>query len=319
MYICARLILRRKPTALLRKDTTMTRFENKLCPVCRTRFNDKADIVVCPECGTPHHRACYCKKNECALNSLHASGWQWNGRLPDEEPASTEIDSGSLDVERTESDAHHAEYPSGTPYANEERMFDELGDENPFKELFSSLNDKEIGEDGVSMHELVAYSATSVYHYGKSFKIFRDRRDGKKHRISFNFCSGLLAPVFQFYRKMNIFGILVTLIQLAPQMIIASVSDQFIRANSVPLSVLFDVVRIALMLILCIFGDYIYYKHCVKSIVKFRKCYDGDTLSDEYYMALYESGKPTLAGALIGALAAAFLQTCILVFAGRAV
>ena len=298
----------------------MTRFENKLCPVCRTRFNDKADVVVCPVCGTPHHRSCYCVKNECALESMHASGWKWNGRLPDEEPPAAETVGSDSDnaAAQPETDPHHAEYPSGTPYREEERMFDEMGEDNPFKELFSSLGDKEIGEDGVSMHELVAYSATSVYHYGRSFRIFRDRKGGKKRRISFNFCSGLLAPVFQFYRRMNLFGALVLLIQLAPQMVAATASEQFIKANSVPLSVLFDVVRVALLVVLCIFGDYIYYRHCVKSIVRFRKCYDGDTLSDEYFMALYESGKPTFAGAAVGALAAAFLQTCIYVFAGRA-
>ena len=51
------------------------------------------------------------------------------------------------------------------------------------------------------------------------------------------------------------------------------------------------------------FSDYIYYRHCISRIKKFRKGYDGDTKSDDYYLALYEVGKPTLMGAAIGCLA----------------
>ena len=29
------------------------------CSVCRKPFAAGDDIVVCPECGTPYHRACY--------------------------------------------------------------------------------------------------------------------------------------------------------------------------------------------------------------------------------------------------------------------
>ncbi len=36
------------------------------CPVCHEQFQDGEDIVVCPECGTPHHRACYEENGACA-------------------------------------------------------------------------------------------------------------------------------------------------------------------------------------------------------------------------------------------------------------
>ena len=35
------------------------RFENQVCPVCEEKFKENDEIVVCPECGTPHHRDCY--------------------------------------------------------------------------------------------------------------------------------------------------------------------------------------------------------------------------------------------------------------------
>lgn len=295
----------------------MTRFENKLCPVCRSRFNDKADIVVCPVCGTPHHRVCYSINNKCALEELHADGWNWNGMLPDEEAerasASNTSEVFSAEIDPPPVDPHHAEYPSGTPYEEEQRLFEEqLGDDNPFKELFQTLGDKEIGEDGVSMHELVAYSATGVYHYGKAFNAFRGTMDGKKHKVSVNFCSGLFAPVFQFYRRMNVFGVFALILLLIPSLVVAVVPQQTLEAGGYPLMYTLEFARVAIMILLCVFGDYIYYRHCVRNIIKFRKGYDGDTKSDEYFMALFDLGKPTFAGGLIGCLAASFGQACLI-------
>ena len=97
----------------------MSRFENKLCPACRSRFNEKADVVVCPVCGTPHHRICYLTNNKCALQDIHESGWTWDGMLPDEEPEQVKPEELSAvitnAVDPPETDPHHAEYPSGTP------------------------------------------------------------------------------------------------------------------------------------------------------------------------------------------------------------
>ena len=294
----------------------MTRFENKLCPVCRSRFNDRADIVVCPVCGTPHHRVCYSINNKCALEELHADGWNWNGMLPDQEAEAPQEQNQSAVVtaaiEPQPDDPHHAEYPSGVPYEEEKRMFEEqFGDDNPFAELFRTMNDKEIGADGVSMHELVAYSATSVYHYGKAFNMFRGKVDGKKHKVALNFCSGLFAPVFQFYRKMNVFGVITLLIMLVPSLIAALMPQQTPETTAYMILYMLDFLRVALMILLCLFSDYIYYRHCIKSIVRIRKSYDGDTKSDDYFMALYQHGKPTFAGGVIGCLALSFGYACI--------
>lgn len=303
----------------------MNRFENKLCPLCRSRFNDKADVVVCPICGTPHHRACYNINGACALEELHAKGWTWNGKLPDEEdeteqPQTDAAVTASLDAAP---DAHHAEYPSGTPnssntpYERERKMFeDQFGDDDPFKEMFGSFANKEIGEDGVSMHELVTYSATSVYHYGRAFSMFRGTADGKKHIASFNFSSGIFAPVFQFYRRMNFFGIITLVLVLLPSIVVALTPEATLQSGGTALLYVLEFASLAVKMLLCIFGDYIYYRHCVKSILRFRKSYDGDTKSDEYFVSLYESGKPTFVGGAIGCLALTFAQVCVLVFSG---
>lgn len=300
----------------------MSRFENKLCPVCRSRFNDKAEVVVCPVCGTPHHRACYNINGKCALEELHEKGWSWNGKLPDEvgetEPALAGENIGE------QFDEHHAEYPSGVPNGSSEnligREFDIpeglFGMEDPFAEIRGSFSDKEIGEDGVSMHELITYASTSIYHYGSAFRRFRGHTDGKKRFTSFNFSSGIFAPVFQFYRRMNFIGVITLILLLIPSVIYVTLPEQVIQANGMKILYLLEFAALIFKVLLCVFGDYIYYRHCIRSIVRFRKNYDGDTKSDEYFMSLFESGRPTFAGGALGCLALTFAQACIMAFAG---
>lgn len=300
----------------------MSRFENKLCPVCRSRFNDKADVVVCPVCGTPHHRTCYNINGACALEELHDKGWNWEGKLPDEvnetKPQLVGADVGA------QFDEHHAEYPGGTPrvtsdtaFERERRMFEErFGDDDPFGEIFENFSDKEIGEDGVSMHELITYASTSIYHYGSAFRRFRGSADGKKRFTSFNFSSGIFAPVFQFYRRMNFIGVITLILVLVPSVIYVMLPEQVIQDNGMRILYLLEFAALIFKVLLCVFGDYIYYRHCIRSIVRFRKNYDGDTKSDEYFMSLFESGRPTFAGGALGCLALAFAQACIMAFAG---
>lgn len=306
----------------------MTRFENKLCPACRIRFVKNADVVVCPTCGTPHHRACYSIKGKCALEELHAEGWSWNGLLPDEVKEREEMLKSTglplIEPNKALDELRREEVPAKTPaapppYEEEQRMFEEeLGDDNPFADLFKKFSDKEIGEDGVSMHELVAFSATSVYHYGRAFDAFRQKSgaSGKKRVISLNLSSGLFAPMFQVYRKMHLFGIVSLLLLLAPSIVAALVPESVAVGIENELMVLFQLANIIIRIILCMFGDYVYYRHCVSRIKRFRESYDGDTRSEDYYFALYEYGKPSVAGAAIGCLALMFGYATVLYFVG---
>lgn len=52
-------------------------FYKAKCPVCGEDFKEGDDIVVCPTCGTPHHRTCYKNLGHCANEALHATGEQW--------------------------------------------------------------------------------------------------------------------------------------------------------------------------------------------------------------------------------------------------
>ncbi|MBR2636754.1 MAG: DUF2628 domain-containing protein [Oscillospiraceae bacterium] len=63
----------------------MNKYLNAACPVCNQPFHENEDIVVCPECGTPHHRACYHSIGHCVLQDRHGTGYVWEETPPKKE------------------------------------------------------------------------------------------------------------------------------------------------------------------------------------------------------------------------------------------
>lgn len=47
------------------------------CPVCKKPLKDGDDIVTCPSCGAPYHRACYQQAGHCLFEDKHASGFEY--------------------------------------------------------------------------------------------------------------------------------------------------------------------------------------------------------------------------------------------------
>lgn len=48
-------------------------FKKFICPVCNNAFKDGDDVVVCPDCGTPHHRECWKITGKCFNENLHGT------------------------------------------------------------------------------------------------------------------------------------------------------------------------------------------------------------------------------------------------------
>lgn len=41
-------------------------YKGKTCPYCQAPFKDEADVVLCKDCGMPHHRGCWAENgNKC--------------------------------------------------------------------------------------------------------------------------------------------------------------------------------------------------------------------------------------------------------------
>ncbi len=65
------------------------RYENIKCPHCDRVFTEEDDIVVCPQCATPHHRECYIELGKCANEHLHSEGFIWQKTEETAKPTET--------------------------------------------------------------------------------------------------------------------------------------------------------------------------------------------------------------------------------------
>lgn len=305
----------------------MFKFENKLCPVCRERFREGDDIAVCPVCGAPHHRACYQAANRCALENLHGR-FTWNGRLPDEPMPVPDIEvlrsaavvqsgeSGDSSFENNPEDDERVLTLLGLSNLSEEEReeFMQVKDLGAMKDLIGSIRDDSEGEDGVSMQELIAYTGTSVWHYVRAFNSFRGMTpNGKNRYTSFNICSGLFSPVYQFYRKMDLLGVAAMIMSVLPSAVLMlNGGASYTEAASGGLSLLMNLISIVPIVLLCVFGDYLFYRKAIKRIRKIRGRFEGRTKSLEYIKALADSGRPSFVRAALGALAMVFARACLL-------
>ena len=309
----------------------MSRFTDRLCPVCRNRFTDNDDIVVCPECGTPHHRACYKEIGTCGVERYHAEGFVWNGRLPDQAEPSPEREQPVQQPEQTDSaDPHHAELPNYGAAQGESPLqeVEELKDFNPYFEMYRKIreltDDEKRGEDGVSSKELCHFAGRSVVHYSQAFSAFRVGlpKNGRIQPVKafLNCCSGVFAPIHQFYRRMDVLGIALLVLAALTSLpeVLLMYDEQYAAITFAQstiemlnkLTVVCGFINFAELVLLCVFGDYIYYKFCVRRIKKIRAAYD-DGNAAGYYAALTASGSPSKLRIVIGLLASSLVSALV--------
>lgn len=294
----------------------MSRFENKLCPVCRKPLTDKDDIVVCPVCGTPHHRECYMKNNRCGVEEWHASGFVWEGHLPGEEPQEPEQPQQPQEAEQNipsgSGDPHYAEYPGGVPQGQPMDL------EEFLDQLKNQTMDDTRGADGVSPKELSCYVGKSVMHYSQAFSVFRSpvMPGQKPRRAFFNICAGLFSPVHQFYRKLDGVGLILVLLELAyyvPALFTLSAGGAASSPVLGTIQMIASLLNFVAMVFMCMFGDYIYYRHCVKRIKQIRMNFD-DGRAEGYYEALNEKGSPSWLRAIISILVVYLLEAVVMLY-----
>ena len=63
----------------------MFNFKGCNCVACRQPLKPEDDIVVCPDCGAPYHRACYEKLGHCQFEAQHGPDFEWQPS-PEERP-----------------------------------------------------------------------------------------------------------------------------------------------------------------------------------------------------------------------------------------
>ena len=247
----------------------MLEYQGNPCHYCGKEFEDGDDIVVCPECGTPYHRACYREAGHCTNTVLHESGGSWQKERRDEmaqqrrEEKRAEEEQQALDRERGEGPQMiHASLYDGV------RM-------NP--------DDPTVGLDpnedfeGTTLGEIAEFVSVNRFYYLPLFRLMK--KTGKK--LSLNLVC-LLFPELQFaYRKMWGFTLLTVFLRTLlgiPQAML-TMSNQFgmrlawADITTVGFGRLITAANLVEMFAsfgLCLFGNYLYYRYTLRKIKRLR-------------------------------------------------
>ncbi len=176
-------------------NNTDFRFAGDLCPVCNEKFKPEDDIVVCPLCGTPHHRECYKKNGECAHNEKHSEGYRWESSPATHPTENTENPVPPFIQNGESSEAHNSRDAASTVFwANQQNPFDAYP-----KELC----------EGVATEEAAEFVQMNAFKYLQNFFY---QKSGKR---TFNWAAFIFAPYWFFYRKLYKLGVIFLAIILA--------------------------------------------------------------------------------------------------------
>ena len=197
----------------------MTDYIGVQCPVCEKKFTASDDIVVCPTCGAPHHRACYFEKGHCAFEEEHISGKVWQSpHKAQEKTADTKTCSGCNKASPV--DNLFCNYCGrrfdGEPQQQGERPENIFG-AMPWQELdqsffiYGGLEETEVITNDITAKEFAAYVGPSSAYYLPRFKVL----EKNTRAISINFSAMLFGFLFYFHRKMYLLGSILLLLFLA--------------------------------------------------------------------------------------------------------
>lgn len=150
------------------------RYSHEKCPICEKEFANEDDIVVCPLCGTPHHRDCYNKNGECGNYDKHSEGFRWT-------PGETEVQQ----LEQPESEQQDTpEQPTANAFFVA----------NPLSQFPQELEEGVLAEDVAGFVQIHAIKYIRNFFYTKTSK------------KTFSWAAFFFTPYWFFYRKMYKLG-----------------------------------------------------------------------------------------------------------------
>lgn len=203
----------------------MFKYKGVSCPYCHKEFQPTDEIVICPDCGAPYHKACVRESGGCVLTELHEKGEQWQ---PPKQPASENYFSG-MEQRRCsrcgttnppdrlfcEVCGNVLQGPDGEPRQSAQEWVDEDRSPpfqmpyNPYTTPFGGLNaDETISE--VPVRDLAIYVRESSHFFLPKFKEFFS----KGRLLSWNWSAFFLDFYYLVYRKMWGAGVIVLLLSL---------------------------------------------------------------------------------------------------------
>ncbi len=313
----------------------MEELKDTVCEICGKEFEENDintdGIVYCPICGAPAHRSCWEEKGGCPFEEKHAEGFVYQS---DEEKDYTvkTVSEIYAETERGETAGQQRDFDNFDFDSRSEEEEDLAEQLRKFLENRSSekSNKEKTYEDysekkyyGVSEREMMCFlnvdGPQRLYRLAMiKYMIVTEKK------TSLNIFAGLLNPYNQFYKGMTFLGFLLTIfnyIMSLPQIIMyyltffkeqaaetaEAVMDGIDETALMSASNTLWFIQLIVVVLLCVFGDYLYISFMVKKIKKIRSRFENEQ-SEEYLTALAEAGKPRLSLVVLGFVLQAFLS-----------
>lgn len=279
-------------------------FIGKYCPVCGNLFEENDDIVVCPDCGTPHHRECYRAEGKCANFMRHQEDFRWSAdESPREEKAEAEAKVICENCGMENSRSAKQCVSCGCPLEEESASAGGMGpgiepdmgqSVDPrmafIKQMFSSSDENTI--EDVPVREVAWFVKGNYVYYIPQFKQMAAGR-----KVSFNFMSFLFPHIYFANRRMwfwAVISMIVSVIFSLPVMISQFYSMGFFTAevNTVieanadlinRLAAILNMFDLGFRVITCLFANYIYYRFTMKAVHRIREANGGGNQTVEKY------------------------------------
>ena len=271
----------------------MADYKGNTCPVCKQKFKEADDIVVCPDCGAPYHRDCYEKLGRCIHSAAHAAGYEW--KFPYQE---SELCTCPVCGERTLRSEEHcrccgavlppegAEEPADRSedsgegsfdYSSFYRQFQETGtpSADPMKQAYEAAFGKEEAMDGIPCADWASYIGPASPAYMNTYC----RMQLAHSKVSMSFSALLFGPFYFFYRKAwkPAFGFLAaelllavpTLLQLM-QITGSTMAPALSDSTMVLLARICSALSFLLMVVRGMYGKWLYRKSAAEKIKRIR-------------------------------------------------
>ena len=272
----------------------MHHYEGCNCPVCKKPFAPGDDIVVCPDCGAPYHRACYELQGACVFEEMHGPGFEW--KRPASAPVLKKCPNCGSPYADDQTFCEHCGAPlRETPASHaEQKSFLPEGFER-FSSIYAGLEENNLnGEiDGIPIKDWEAFIGPSAPYYIYQFK----RMDATGQKTGFVFSAALFPYLYFFYRKMWLQGALALLLELVlniPAKLLMLKQAGFLMFLPISLSSLSSIslasslaLGVLQIVIWGLFGAWFYRRTCAKRI---RKLQQIAADKEEYHILLRKKG-----------------------------
>ena len=258
----------------------MLDYAGQPCMHCGVPFTEQDDIVTCPDCGTPYHRACYKEAGRCENTALHESGGSW---VLDRQ---AEIDAAKTEQRRKEiaeeAIRNQNAGTTGSYYAGV-RL-------DPNDPCIGLNPEEKIGEATVG--EFASFIKTNCFYYLPLFRLMQ--RTGR--HASFNLICIFCPQLYFANRKMMgmaVFSLILDMIVGLPSMLYYLNSMMGVTIPWLDVqTVLFDQVSMIAGLIglllsgfWCLFANYFYYRHTLRKLRSIKKHAETEEMKSEMIAA----------------------------------